>query len=133
MTTRWAYASMTATSSAVADRTAPPSVPAVAAASVALIWPKAPKSTLAIERFIARHISIVSSVPEAPTSIPLTIKTLFWSSKPAAAAPSEYAPRAAAPAGGRSQQSPDRPGAQPERAEHPLVLVARHDRDSGRD
>ena len=39
-----------------------------------------------IERFIARPIIIVSSVPEAPTSAPLTISTFEPSSKPVAAA-----------------------------------------------
>ena len=50
--------------------------------------PKAPKSTLPIERFIARPISIVSSVPDAPTSAPLTISTFEPSSNPVAAAAS---------------------------------------------
>src|SRR5689334_24591942 len=40
---------LTATSSADAERTLPPSVPAAAPASE-LTWPKAPKSTFAIER-----------------------------------------------------------------------------------
>ena len=48
--------------------------------------PNAPKRTFATERFIARPIMIVSSVPEAPTSMPLTIRTLFSSSNPVAAA-----------------------------------------------
>src|SRR5437764_1388992 len=76
---------MTATSSALAERTAPPFV-AAAAAGPAASWPNAPKRTFAIERFIARPMRIVSRVPEAPTSIPLTIRTLFSSSKPVAAA-----------------------------------------------
>ena len=37
---------------------------------LASTWPNAPKRTFAIERFIARPIIIVSSVPEAPTSMP---------------------------------------------------------------
>ena len=41
-----------------------------------------------IERFIARPIISVSSVPDAPTSMPLTISTLLSSSKPVAAAAS---------------------------------------------
>ena len=45
-------------------------------------WPNAPKRTFVIERFIARPIIIVSNVPDAPTSMPLTISTLFSSSKP---------------------------------------------------
>jgi len=38
-----------------------------------------------IERFIARPIMSVSKVPDAPTSMPLTIRTLFSSSKPPSA------------------------------------------------
>ena len=79
-----AYASITATSSALALRTAPPS-PAATAAACAVTWPNAPKRTFAIERFIARLIISVSKVPEAPTSMPATIRTLFCSSKPPAA------------------------------------------------
>ena len=60
---------MTATSSALAERTVPPSVPAAAAAP-AETWPNAPKRTFEIERFIARLIISVSNVPEAPTSMP---------------------------------------------------------------
>ena len=58
------------------------------AAAAVLVWiaPKAPKSTLVIERFIALPISSVSSVPEAPTSAPEMISTLFSSTKPVAAA-----------------------------------------------
>ena len=48
--------------------------------------PNAPKRTFASERFIARAISVVSSVPEAPTSIPLTIRTFECSTNPVAAA-----------------------------------------------
>ena len=48
--------------------------------------PNAPKRTFATERFIARPIISVSSVPEAPTSAPLTIRTLLCSTKPVAAA-----------------------------------------------
>ena len=81
-----AYASITATSSAVAERTEP--FAAAVAAPPAVTWPNAPKRTFAMERFIARLISIVSSVPDAPTSMPLTISTLFESSNPVAAAAS---------------------------------------------
>ena len=38
------------------------------------------------ERFIARPIICVSSVPEAPTSVPEMISTLLCSTKPVAAA-----------------------------------------------
>ena len=50
--------------------------------------PNAPKRTFAIERFIALPIIIVSSVPDAPTSMPLTIRTFECSTKPVAAAAS---------------------------------------------
>src|SRR2546425_6698275 len=79
---------MTATSSAVAERTVPSPVP-VAAPAPALTCPNAPKSTFVIERFIARPMSSVSIVPDAPTSMPLTISTLFESSKHDADARSE--------------------------------------------
>ena len=55
---------------------------------VGCTWPNAPKRTFAIERFIARPIRIVSSVPEAPTSAPLTMSTFSWSTNPVAAAAS---------------------------------------------
>ena len=61
----------------------PPPLPAVAST-----FPNAPKRTFAIERFIARAISIVSSVPDAPTSIPLTIRTFECRTNPVAAAAS---------------------------------------------
>ena len=71
-----AYASMTATSSGLALRTLPP--PAAGTADgPAGTWPNAPNRTFASERFIARPISTVSMVPEAPTSIPPTIRALF--------------------------------------------------------
>ena len=75
---------MIATSSAETERTVPSYDVAVPAPACTV--PKAPKRTLPIERFIARPISIVSSVPEAPTSAPLTISTFECSSKPVAAA-----------------------------------------------
>ena len=53
---------------------------------VASTLPNAPKRTFAIDRFIACAIIVVSSVPEAPTSIPLTIRTFECSTKPVAAA-----------------------------------------------
>jgi len=77
---------MTATSSAVVERTEAPSESASAPAGAATTLPKAPKRTLATERFIARAIISVSSVPEAPTSIPLTISTFECRTKPVAAA-----------------------------------------------
>ena len=75
-------------SSAPALRTFPSPAPAATAAASAVTFPNAPKRTFAIERFIARPIRIVSMVPDAPTSIPLTIRTLFSSSNPVAAAAS---------------------------------------------
>src|SRR4051812_6760053 len=79
---------MTATSSAVVERTVAPSAPVGAPAGPATTLPNAPKMTFAIERFIALPIFIVSSVPEAPTSMPLTISTFECSTKPVAAAAS---------------------------------------------
>ena len=67
---------MIATSSAVVARTERPSV-ARRRAGARLHLPNAPKSTFVIDRFIARPISSVSSVPDAPTSMPLTISTLL--------------------------------------------------------
>ena len=52
------------------------------------ICPNAPKRTFAIDRFMARPISSVSRVPDAPTSAPLTIRTFSCRAKPAAAAAS---------------------------------------------
>ncbi len=105
---------MTATSSALAERTAPPFDPAAAAAGEPeATWPNAPKRTFAIDRFIARPIRIVSRVPEAPTSMPLTISTLFSSSKPVAAAArpvnafsSEITTGMSAPPIGRTKRTP---------------------------
>ena len=65
---RLAYASMTATSSAVVARTVRSVRAARRAGRPRSTLPNAPKSTFAIERFIASPIIIVSSVPEAPTS-----------------------------------------------------------------
>ena len=48
--------------------------------------PNAPNSTFVSERFIARPIICVSSVPEAPTSVPETISRSLCSTKPVAAA-----------------------------------------------
>ncbi len=75
---------MIATSSAVVGRTEPVA-PTAAPPAPVCSWPNAPKRTFAIERFIAFAIIIVSNVPDAPTSMPLTISTLFSSSKPPAA------------------------------------------------
>ena len=76
---------MIATSAGVVARTVKPSFEAPPGPA-AWIWPKAPKMTFLSERFIARHIISVSNEPEEPTSIPLTIRTSWRSSKPAAEA-----------------------------------------------
>ena len=47
--------------------------------------PTPANSTLVIGRFIALHISMVSSVPEAPTSVPLMMSALLLSTNPVAA------------------------------------------------
>ena len=80
---------------------------------------------MAIERFIARPIRSVSIVPEAPTSIPLTISTLFSSSKPVAAAArpvnafrSEITTGMSAPPIGSTKSTPKR------RAPHTTVIRA---------
>ena len=108
-----AYASITATSSALALRTCCPPSPAATAAASAVTWPNAPKRTFAIDRFIARPIISVSKVPDAPTSMPATIRTLFWSSKPPAATArpvkafsSEITTGMSAPPIGRTKRTP---------------------------
>ena len=90
-----------------------------------------------IERFIARPIIIVSSVPEAPTSMPLTIRTLFSSSKPVAAAASpvnafssEITTGMSAPPIGSTNRTPKSERADEQRHEQPLLLGAGDDRDA---
>ena len=79
------FASSTAASSMLTSRTgfaapaAAPPGPAVGAE------PKPANSTLLSERFIALHISMVSSVPDAPTSVPLMMSALLCSTNPVAA------------------------------------------------
>ena len=77
---------MIATSSGVVVRAVRPS----SSAAPVPVWicPNAPKRTFVIDRFIARPISSVSSVPDAPTSAPLTIRTFSCRAKPAADAAS---------------------------------------------
>ena len=65
-------------------RTAPSA--AATPSAVTCSVPNAPNRTFATDRPIARAIISVSSVPEAPTSMPLTISTLLWSTKPVAEA-----------------------------------------------
>ena len=132
-----AYASMTATSSAVALRTVPPAAAPRRRQPVATTCPNAPKRTFAIERFIALPISIVSRVPEAPTSMPLTIRTLFSSSKPptATARPvnafrSEITTGMSAPPIGSTKRTPKSGGAADDRPEQPLLLDAGDERDA---
>ena len=103
-------------------------------------WPNAPKRTFAIERFIARPIISVSSVPDAPTSAPLTIRTLFSSSKPVAAAASpvnafssEITTGMSAPPIGSTKRTPKSERAGDQHHEQPLLLGAGDDRDAGRD
>ena len=91
-----------------------------------------------IERFIARPIIIVSKVPDAPTSMPLTISTLFSSSKPVAAAASpvnafssEITTGMSAPPIGSTNRTPKSSDAADERPQQPLVLHARDERDPG--
>src|SRR6185312_16219154 len=73
---------MTATSSAVVARTWPSTPPGPTAAAPPEPVPNAPKITFVMVRFIALPIIWVSSVPEAPTSVPEMISTLFESAKP---------------------------------------------------
>ena len=87
----------------------PPRLP-----SAATTFPNAPKRTFAIERFIARAIIIVSSVPEAPTSIPLTMRTFECRTNPVAAAArpvkalrSEITTGMSAPPIGRTKTTPN--------------------------
>jgi hypothetical protein len=54
----------------------------------ATVPPKAPKSTLNSERFIALLMASVKIVPDAPTRAPLTISTSLLSTKPVMAAAS---------------------------------------------
>ena len=129
----------TATSSAVVARTVRPSS-ARACPAPACTWPNAPKSTFAIERFIAFAISSVSSVPEAPTSIPATIRTVLSSTKPVAAAArpvnafrSEITTGMSAPPIGSTKRTPK---SERERRSAPTIshccLAARDDRDAER-
>ena len=67
-----------------------------------------------IERFIARPISSVSRVPDAPTRAPLTIRTFSCSAKPAADAASpvqafssEMTTGMSAPPIGRTKRTPN--------------------------
>jgi hypothetical protein len=47
-----------------------------------------PNSTLRSERFIARHIIVVRMMPDAPTSEPVMMSALLFSTKPVAVAAS---------------------------------------------
>ncbi len=84
-------------------------------ASLTCSFPNAPKKTFATERPIARAIISVSSVPDAPTSIPLTISTFWLSTKPVAAAAtpvnafnSEITTGMSAPPIGSTNRTPNR-------------------------
>ena len=76
---------ISAASSGAAERTSPNSL-ASPPPSVSSTAPKAPKSTLRNERFIARHMMIERIRPEAPSSAPATISSLLLSTRPSAAA-----------------------------------------------
>jgi hypothetical protein len=82
MTTLLASRSARATSSALSSRASPSIAAAVPVGAV----PKPPKTTLRIERFIARHMMTERMVPLAPTSAPVTISRSLESMKPDAAA-----------------------------------------------
>ena len=68
-------------SSALAERTVPATPGPSARATLAGV-PNAPKTTFAIERFIALPIICVSRLPDAPTSVPAMMRTLFESTNP---------------------------------------------------
>ena len=130
---------MTATSSAVVGRTVPSTPPATAAAA-RRIWPNAPKRTFAIERFIARPIISVSNVPDAPTSMPLTISTLFSSSKPPAATArpvnafsSEITTGMSAPPIGSTKSTPKSSDAATSTQSSHSSCTPAHERDAGGD
>jgi len=81
-----AYPSRMAASSALIERIdRPSSVAAAVAAPPAGAAPNAPKSTFPRERFMAFDMSRVRMVPEAPTSVPATMRSWFPRVKPAIA------------------------------------------------
>ena len=53
---------------------------------VATVAPTPPKSTFASDRFIARHMIRVRTMPEAPTSAPAMISPELLSTNPVAQA-----------------------------------------------
>ena len=57
----------------------------LAAAAPPPLEPNAPNKTFVTGRFIALHMSSVSSVPDEPTSVPATIIALLLIAKPSAA------------------------------------------------
>ncbi len=63
-----------------------PSSAGSAPAPTASTAPNAPNSTLRKERFIARHMMIARMIPDAPSRAPATIRSLFSSTMPRAAA-----------------------------------------------
>ncbi len=85
---------------------------------------------MAIERFIALPIISVSSVPEAPTSIPLTISTFSCRTKPVAEAAmpvkalsSEITTGMSAPPIGSTKSTPKTSAAAISGDDEPLLLV----------
>ena len=84
-------------------------------------------------------MSSVSSVPDAPTSMPLTISTLFESSNPVAAAArpvnafsSEITTGMSAPPIGSTNRTPKSERTADHRPEQPALLGTRQDRDAAR-
>ena len=76
---------MVPTSSGLPERTDLPSAVTAVPPAAVCTWPKAPNRTLASERPIAWLISVVSNVPDAPTSVPATIKAKLLRTNPLAA------------------------------------------------
>ena len=92
------------------------------------------------ERFIAFAISSVSIVPEAPTSMPATIRTVFESTKPVAdaarpvnALSSEITTGMSAPPIGSTNRTPKSSASPTSEPQHPLVVHAGDERDAERD
>ena len=107
-------------------------VGASAVPAPACTWPNAPNRTFVTERFMAFAISSVSSVPEAPTSIPATIRTVFESTKPVADAArpvnafsSEITTGMSAPPIGSTKRTPKSERQQDEQPHHPLLAGRR--------
>ena len=106
--------------------------------------PNAPNSTFVSERFMAWPIIRVSSVPEAPTSVPETISRSLCSTKPVAAAAmpvnefsSEITTGMSAPPIGSTKSTPSssaKAAGDEERASAPSLklMLDREDHDADR-